>query len=368
MRESGVSHLPHGFCFFQYKIKCCLLVYLFKMSVHSYPILSTLTVFTLSHLVMASAISAEPVDPVKMVDAFEAAGGKFEGYRRSGAKGICAMGEFVGSTEGRTLSSASVFSGQKIPVIVRFSVGGGNPKAVDNAKSQRNMALQFNLPGGETWQMGNISAPVFGSSTPAQLLGRLESLTPDPSTKAPNPEKVKAFAEANPEVLLQGKYFASQPVPASFASVNYWGVNAFAFVNSKGEKQFGKWIFEPSAGVMGLSDEEAKAKGPNFLFDELRQRVKDGQVTFNFNLQLAEPGDRLDSATVPLPEARRKVTLGNLKVTAVSEDSGGACRDITFVPTVLPKGVEPSNDPMLAARAAPYAVGIGRRLFEGSKQ
>jgi catalase len=148
------------------------------------------------------------------------------------------------------LSSASVFSGQKIPVIVRFSVGGGNPKAADNAKSQRNMALQFNLPGDETWQMGNISAPVFGSSTPAQLLGRLESLTPDPSTKAPNPEKVKAFAEANPEVLLQGKYFASQPVPASFASVNYWGVNAFAFVNGKGEKQFGKWIFEPSAGVM----------------------------------------------------------------------------------------------------------------------
>ncbi len=338
------------------------------MFTHSYQSLFFLTVLTLGHFVTIATASAETVNPVKMVDAFEAAGGKFEGYRRSGAKGICATGEFVGSTDGRTLSTASAFSGQKIPVIVRFSVGGGNPKAVDNAKSQRNMALQFNLPGGETWQMGNISAPIFGSSTPTQLLGRLESLTPDPSTKAPNPEKVKAFAQANPEVLLQGKYFASQPVPASFASVNYWGVNAFAFVNSKGEKQFGKWIFEPTAGVLGLSDEEAKAKGSNFLFDELRQRVKEGQVSFNFNLQLAEPGDRLDSATVPLPDSRRKVTLGILKVTAVSEDSAGACRDITFVPTVLPKGVEPSNDPMLAARAAPYAVGIGRRLSEGSKQ
>jgi catalase len=338
------------------------------MFTNSYSSLFSLTVFTLGHLVTVATANAETVNPVKMVDAFEAAGGKFEGYRRSGAKGICATGEFVGSTAGRALSSASAFSGQKIPVIVRFSVGGGNPKAVDNAKSQRNMALQFNLPSGETWQMGNISAPIFGSSTPTQLLGRLESLTPDPSTKAPNPEKVKAFAEANPEVLLQGKYFASQPVPASFASVNYWGVNAFAFVNSKGEKQFGKWIFEPTAGVLGLSDEEAKAKGPNFLFDELRQRVKESQVSFNFNLQLAEPGDRLDSATVPLPDSRRKVTLGILKVTAVSEDSAGACRDITFVPTVLPKGVEPSNDPMLAARAAPYAVGIGRRLSEGSKQ
>ena len=139
------------------------------MPINSYPSLSTLAAFTLSHLIMATAISAENVDPVKMVDSFEAAGGKFEGYRRSGAKGICATGEFVGSTEGRALSSASVFSGQKIPVIIRFSVGGGNPKAADNAKSQRNMALQFNLPNGETWQMGNISAPVFGSSAATEV-------------------------------------------------------------------------------------------------------------------------------------------------------------------------------------------------------
>ena len=278
------------------------------------------------------------------------------------------MGEFVGSVEGRALSSASAFSGQTVPVVVRFSVGGANPKAGDNVKSQRNMALQFNLPGGESWQMGNISAPVFGASSPTQLLGRLESLTPDPATKVPDQAKVKAFADANPEVLLQSKHFASQPVPASFAAVNYWGVHAFAFVDAKGKKQFGKWIFEPVGGLQGLSDDEAKAKGPSFLFDDLRQRVKDGKVAFNFNLELADPGDRLNSATVPLPEGRRKVTLGTLKVTSVSDGGGGPCLDITFVPTVLPKGVEPSDDPMLAARAAPYAVGLGRRLTEGSKQ
>ncbi len=330
------------------------------------------SVFAISTSVAAvvghSPAQAADPDPVTMVDAFEAASGKFEGYRRSGAKGICAMGEFVANPESRALSMASAFSEQKVPVIVRFSVGGANPKAAENTKSQRNMALQFNLPGGEIWQMGNISAPVFGASSPAQLLGRLQSLVPDPGTKAANPEKVKAFADAHPEVLLQSKHFASQPVPASFATVNYWGVHAFGFVNSKGDKQFGKWIFEPVGGVQGLSDDEAKAKGASFLFEDLRQRVKDGSVAFNFNLELAEPGDRLNSATVPLPEGRRKVTLGTLKVTSVSDDGSGPCLSITFVPTVLPKGVEPSDDPMLAARAAPYAVGLGRRLGEGAKQ
>ncbi|MEK8051994.1 catalase family peroxidase [Ideonella sp. DXS22W] len=323
--------------------------------------------FTLAQA-QSLASDTSMVDPTRMVDAFEATNGKFEGYRRSGAKGVCAMGEFTGSAEGRALSVASAFSGQAVPVIVRFSVGGANPRAADNTKSQRNLALQFNLPGGEVWQMGNISAPVFGAASPAQMLGRIESLRPDPATKAPDAAKVKAFADANPEVLLQGRYFASQPVPASFGSVNYWGVHAFAFVNAKGEKQWGKWLFEPVGGVQGLSDDEAKAKGANFLLDDLRQRVKDGKLAFDFNLELAQPGDRLDNATVPLPEGRRKVNLGRLKVTAVAEDGSGACLNLTFNPTALPRGVEPSADPMLLARAAPYGVSLGRRLGEGSKQ
>ena len=319
---------------------------------------------------MASAQTSAPVQvsPVTFVDQFESTFGKFEGYRRSGAKGICATGEFTGSADARALSTTSAFSGKPVPVVARFSVGGANPKVADNGKSQRNMALQFDLPGGEQWLMGNINAPVFGAATPAQFLGRLTSLQPDPTTKLADPAKVKAFADANPEVLLQGKYFASQPVPASFGAVNYWGVHAYAFVNAKGDKQYGKWIFEPVGGVQGLSDDEAKAKGASFLFDDLRQRVKDGKVAFNFNMELAQPGDTLDSATTVLPEGRKKVNLGMLKITSVSEDASGACLTINYNPMVMPKGIEPSADPMLAARAAPYAVSLGRRLVEGAKQ
>ena len=329
-------------------------------------VLATFAVLTTDAAAQTS--TAAPVDPNAFLNQFEATFGKFDGYRRSGAKGICAAGEFVGTPTARALSTASVFSGRTIPVVMRFSVGGANPRAADNTKSQRNMALQFDLPDGEQWQMGNISAPVFGASTPQQFLGRLVSLQPDPATKMPDPAKVKAFADVNPEVLLQGRHFASQPVPASFGSVNYWGVHAFGFVDSSGTRQYGKWVFEPVGGVEGLTDDEAKAKGPSFLFDDLRQRVRAGRVAFQFNLELAQPGDRIESATVPLPEGRRKVNLGTLKVISVAEDGGGPCLTITYNPMVLPKGVEPSADPMIAARAAPYAVGLGRRLTEGAKQ
>ena len=126
--------------------------------------LSTVAAATavLTSSAFAQSPAAVPVDPNTFLNQFESTFGKFEGYRRSGAKGICAMGEFVGTADARALSSASAFSGRPVPVVVRFSVGGANPKAPDNAKSQRNLALQFNLPNGELWQMGNISAPVFG--------------------------------------------------------------------------------------------------------------------------------------------------------------------------------------------------------------
>ena len=332
-----------------------------------FPLFSVTAALALTGAAVSMPAHAQ-VDPGRFVDTFEATFGKFDGFRRSGAKGVCATGEFIGSEQGRALSSSSVFSGRPVPVVVRFSVGGANPNVPDNTKTQRNMALQFNLPDGETWQMGNISAPVFGAATPEQFLGRLESLRPDSTTKVADPAKVKAFADANPEVLLQGRHYASQPVPASFASVNYWGVHAFAFVNASGQKQWGKWVFEPAGGTAGLSDEEAKAKGPTFLLADLRDRVKAGNAAFDFNLQLAESGDKLDSAVVPLPADRKKVSLGRLRITEVAPDGGGACLTITFIPTVLPKGVEGSADPMLAARAAPYAVGLGRRLGEGAKQ
>lgn len=339
------------------------------MKILALSIVAAASALSLSAFAQAGAgASSASVDPSVLVNQFEATGGKFEGYRRSGAKGICALGEFVGSADARGLSSASVFSGNTVSVLVRFSIGGGNPKAPDNGKSQRNLALQFNLPDGERWMMGNISAPVFGASTPQQLLALLVSRQADPTTKMPDPAKVKAFNDANPEVLLQGKHFASQPVPASFASVNYWGVHGHGFVNASGATQFGKWIFEPVAGLQGLTDDEAKAKGPAFLFDDLRQRVKDGKVAFNFNLELAQAGDNVDNATVPLPEGRKKVNLGTLKVTSVSEDGGGPCLTINFNPMVMPKGVVASADPMLPARAAPYAISLGRRLTEGAKQ
>ena len=309
-------------------------------------------------------VSAQESTPQAQVDALEGLFGKHPGARRSGAKGVCASGYFVGNTVGRTLSSAAVFSGDKVPVVARFSVGGGNPKASDKSRSVRGLALQFNLANGEQWMMANISAPMFFVARPEQFAPFLQARMPDPATGKPDPAKLKAFNEANPETLLQAGYLAKTQIPSSYAAANYWGANAFEFVNAKGEGQFVRWQFMPEKGAVGLTEDELKTLPDNFLADDLRKRVATEPVAFSFSVQLAESGDNLTDPTKVWPDSRVVLPVGKLVIDRVEADMGGACEKLTFNPLVLPRGIKASADPVLNARPAPYALSLGRRLSE----
>jgi catalase len=247
-------------------------------------------------------------------------------------------------------------------VIARFSVGGGSPKASDKAKSVRGLALKFNGPRGESWETANISAPVFFANSPENFVKFLEARRPDPATGRPDPAKVKAFNDSHPDAKPQIEWLAKAPVPASYATVNYWGANAFEFTTPANKKVFGKWMFEAASGQKGLSDDELKQLGDDFLADELRKRAADKSIAFNFNVQIAEQGDVVNDATVPLPANRKVVTAGRLVIDKVEAGPGGACDKITYNPLVLPKGVGPSADPTLVARPASYGISLSRRL------
>jgi catalase len=332
------------------------------------------TVSTFTALAAASLVSLLPLaahaqsSPAEaQVNALEGLFGKQAGSRRSGAKGLCASGHFVGNTVGRNLSSAVVFSGEKVPVVVRFSVGGGNPKASDKGRSVRGLAVEFSPASGERWLTANVSAPVFFVSKPEQFAPFLQARTPDPATGKPDPARLKAFNDANPETLLQAAYLAKAPIPASYGTVNYWSTNAFELVNAQGKSQFVRWQFEPEGGTLGLTEEQLKTLPDDFLADELRRRVATAPVVFDFKLQLAAAGDPLTDPTQQWPESRPVVPAGKLVIDQVEPGPGGACATINFNPLVLPKGIKPSADPVLLARPAPYAISQGRRLAEGAK-
>lgn len=309
----------------------------------------------------ARAQGAAPVSPVAVVNAFEGFFGAHAGFRRSHAKGICAEGSFVGTAEGQRLSRASFFAGQPVPGVLRFSTGGGNPRASDVARGVRGLGASFSLPNNESFGMAMISTPMFFATTPQQLMGFFESRRPDPATGQPDPQRVAAFNAANPETLRQGAWLAANPPPASYATAPYNSASSFILVDAAGERRHARWSFVPVAGIQGLTDEQMRTLGPDFLFDELRGRVAAGPVAFDMMITLAQPGDDVNNPTIAWPADRPAVNAGRLTVTAVSPDAGGACRDIIFNPIALPAGIEPSADPTLPARAPAYAVSLSRR-------
>lgn len=301
-------------------------------------------------------------DPVAQVDALEALFGTHPGFRRAQAKGVCATGYFQGTPEGAALTRAVAFSGDRHPVLARFSVGGGNPAATDQSKSARGLALQMTLPESQQWQMANISAPMYFIAKPEHFAPFLQVRTPEPETGKPDPEALAAFSAKHPETLKQAAWLAKQPIGASYAGYRYWGVNAFKLTADDGAEQFVRWQFTPQVEIAGLDEAALAGRGDDWLADDLATRLDDGPVAFDFHFQLAEDGDPLTDATTVWPDNRTKVRAGTLVLEKTEAGVGGACDKVMFNPLILPSGITPSDDPVLHARPAAYAVSFGRRV------
>lgn len=309
-------------------------------------------------LLGAGGSAAAQSAPTDLVDALNGVFGKHPA-RGSHAKGFCFAGHFEASAEAAAITRASLFQARKqTPLTGRFSVGGGNPKAPDNAKSVRGIAVRV-ADGTERLDWVFISAPHFFAQTPAQFAEFLKVRAPDPATGKPNAEAIAAFSKANPATTKQAAYVNAQPVPASYATVPYWSTNAFMATGTGGKQQAVRWRFEPVAGRIGLTDEEAKAKGPDFLMAELTDRLKQGPAAFDVIAQLARDGDQLTDPTEPWPQDRVEVKMGRLTVERIT---GQACDKETFLPATLPAGLAPTADPILTARGGAYAVSLARRL------
>lgn len=104
--------------------------------------------------------------PARLTDGFEHVAGIQPGFRRNHAKGLGVSGFFESNGNGVRLSKAVVFQSGRVPVIGRFSLGGGQPLAADMPDTVRGLGLEFSLPDGELWRTAMINLPVFPVRTP----------------------------------------------------------------------------------------------------------------------------------------------------------------------------------------------------------
>jgi catalase len=140
----------------------------------------------------------------------------------------------------------------------------------------------------------------------------------------------------------------------------YFGINAFKFTNAGGVVTFGRYQLQPVAGSKFLTKEQVSKMGPDYLINEINDRVHRGPVTFKLMLQVAEQGDKIDDPSIAWPDTRKKVELGTITITQTTTESHTADK-LLFLPGAVVPGIE-AADPMIAARSAAYPISFSRRL------
>src|SRR6202162_3279038 len=133
-------------------------------------------------LYLGGWFSPHELTPIRFVNGFEKVFGIDSGFRRNHAKGVCFRGFFDSNGQGTRLSKAVQFRTGRVPVIGRFSLGGGNPDVGDTPDVIRGLGLLFRLGDGEEWRTAMINRPVFPFKNPPAFYEHLISSKPDPNT------------------------------------------------------------------------------------------------------------------------------------------------------------------------------------------
>jgi catalase len=313
---------------------------------------------------LASAADAQPAVqkplPVALVDALnKLAGGPHPGFRANHAKGILVTGTFTPAKTATALSKAPHFA-TRVPVLVRFSDGTGVPNIPDANPntSPHGMAIRFKLPGGASTDIVSISANSFPVATPEDFLALLTAIAGS-GPGVPKPTPVEQFLGSHPATAR----FVStpRPPPESFATLAFYGVNAFKFTNAKGVSRFARYQILPLAGEHALAADQVEKASPDYLMDELPRRIAAGPVKFRLLAQVARDGDSTNDPTAIWPADRETIELGVITLTATEKEQVAAQKALLYNPLSLVPGIEPSSDPILAARPAAYAVSFAQR-------
>jgi catalase len=303
--------------------------------------------------------------PARFTDGFEEVNGVHPGFRRNHAKGLGVSGYFESNGNGERLSKAAVFRSGRVPVLGRFSLGGGMPYAADAPGTVRGLGLQFSLPDGELWRTTMVNLPVFPFRTPEAFYEQMLASKPDPETGKPDPEKMKAFLERHPETIRALEVIKARPPSSGFEDSTFHGLNAFRFANAAGESVPVRWVLTPEQQFEAAG--AAPAEDKNYLFDALIAATHRGPLRWHLVVTIGQPGDPTDDASAVWPETREKVDVGTLTLDRAESDDTSAARDVNFDPLVLPAGIAPSDDPLLSARSAIYSRSYTRRAGEAKQ-
>jgi len=292
------------------------------------------------------------LDPREAIDRINAVYGRHAHHRALHARGTFYTGTFTATPEATALCTAEPFSGDPVPVLVRWSNGGGNPDRHDNHPDVRGMSVKFQGDVGDTDLLGQTS-PRFPVRTPEDFI----EMTAAAQGQLTFPLWVLRHPATVP-ALVAGLRARSLGPPYSYAEVSYYPIHAYGWRASDGSLSWVRYVLSPVDARAERTDEDFT--GHERLTDEVRARLANGPIRFDLRVTVAGAKDDPHDPT-SVWKGDRELSAGIIEVTTPvpdPEESGGP---IVFDPTRVVDGIELSDDPILRYRPTAYSESIARR-------
>ena len=308
-----------------------------------------------------------PERVIKVLGSMERFMNNVPGFRRGHARGIAFRGTFRATPEVAALSTAQLLQGDPIDVTVRLSNGGSSPYLADRAAANRGNTLgigvRFELPSGEHSTWTALSVTAFAARNAEDFVALASAQRPELPGAQPNPLRFLAFVASRPHCAAGAKAAASLKPAESFATTRFNGLHAYHLVDADGRRRAFRARWVPVAGIEYMDPADDTILPPQYLVDEISQRVAAAPVAWRLVFQMAAEGDPTDDLTKQWPESRPQIVAGEVVIDRPHEDPelvDGWC----FDPTQMPSGIEPSNDPVLHLRSEVYWESHRRRTSE----
>jgi len=286
--------------------------------------------------------------------------------RGSGAHGFF---ECYDALPDLTIAAPFREAGKITPVFVRFSTVQGERGSKDTARDVRGFAVKFYTDEGN-WDLVGNNMPVFFIQDAMKFPDLVHAVKPEPHHQMPQAASAHDtfwdFVSLMPESTHMLLWVMSdRAIPRSFATMQGFGVHSYRLVNASGESVFVKFHWSPKFGTHSLVwDEAVKISGadPDFHRRDLWERIEAGAYPeWELGLQVfteeqaeAFSFDILDATKIVPEELVPIRPVGRMVLNRNPDNFFAETEQVAFCTANIVRGIDFSNDPLLAGRIHSY--------------
>jgi catalase len=290
------------------------------------------------------------------------------------ARGTTSYGYFeaygkVGDEPISRYTRAKLFqeAGKRTEVALRFSTVAGGRDSSEAVRDPRGFAVKFYTEDGN-WDLVGNNLGVFFIRDAIKFPDFIHSQKPDPmSFERQVPNRVFDFISQSPESMhMVMLVFGPRGIPASYRTMQGFGVNTYKWVNAEGDTKLVKYHWHPKQGVKSWTEADAAAMQAQELgchTRDLYEAIERGEYPeWELLVQLMDDHDHPELDFDPLddtktwPEEQFPLRpVGRMVLDRTVRNFFAENEQIAFGTGVLVDGLDFSDDKMLVGRTFSYS-------------